>query len=172
MFSQSTFVIRFTQNVWSLNTFYNESYYIFVLLKPFRNSQIFYYFKHPVFMIWFKKFKKNFINKKNDQKITTKDSSSLFNHPRRPWKCHPKTHQTPPMQTRHIKSKSNSFYVTEAFSSLEIYVCWSMNLWEFMAHKYTLLLIRIYFLLFFFHNPKKTEKTFSIVLLKLAERFT
>lgn len=54
------------------------------------------------------------------------------------------THQTPPMQTRHIKSKSNTFYVTEPFSLLvfsfgfflcgKIYVCWSINLWH---HTYT-----------------------------------
>lgn len=90
------------------------------------------------------------------------------------------THQTPPMQTRHIKSKSNTFYVTEAFSFLsfsifsfffffecgKIYVCWRINLWHHTnAHKHSkarLVDNKFYYSLFRFQlqsNEKLEGKT-------------
>jgi hypothetical protein len=45
-------------------------------------------------------------------------ASSLFMLSQCQLSAHEITHQTPPMQTRHIKAKSNSFYVVEAFSLL------------------------------------------------------
>lgn len=49
------------------------------------------------------------------------------------------THQTPPMQTRHIKSKSNTFCVTEAFSPLFLIAFLFFRLWKnlcFLEHKF------------------------------------
>lgn len=45
-------------------------------------------------------------------------ASSLFMLSQCQLSAHEITHQTPPMQTRHIKAKSNSFYVVGAFSLL------------------------------------------------------